>query len=223
MKLLIIDDQAKMVELIQLQFSKLNESFSKQNTYFFQIENQTKLDVQSFSKVNVLNDCSFSGFSKYDVLEKVDELINDAISSSEWIFIVIDMCLKKDILGNYDITDYFAYEEFCADIYRHLIETKNQSSKYEKLIFAIYSRSETFVSVISKVLKDQYIMERKKLKLDINKDIKGFPYASCEAHNISWFTNIWRPTDCDCKEKVCDNYPLNLPKELCDFLRELSD
>lgn len=223
MKLLIIDDKSKMVELVQKQFYKLNAGFDKNNTFLFQISNETGLEIKTYDSIAPLKDCPFSGYTKEEVLKKIDSLLDHPQYKSELFFIVIDMCLKKDIIGNFDIADYYEYKEICADIYRHLIERKNTSLKGRNILFAIYSRSETFVSVISKVLQEQYKIKHSELNLKINDDINDFPYASCEAQNISWFTNLWRPNDNSSEQKVSNNYPLNLPGDLCDYIKTLKD
>lgn len=222
MKLLIIDDKCKMIELIQEQFCSLNKGFKRENTFLFQNDDTNQPKIKKYHETKELKDCSFAGCTKQEILNEIDSLINIPEHETELFFIVIDMCLKKDIVGNYDIADYYEYEEICADIYRHLIEIKNSTHKDRKLLFAIYSRSETLVSVISKVLQDQY-KECKESNKDENKDEENFPYASCEAQNISWFTNLWRPDDVNCKEKISNNYPLNLPKDICQYINNLLD
>lgn len=223
MKLLIIDDKSKMVEFVQKQFHKLNNRFDEYNTFLFQINNEKELEIKTYNSIVSLKDCPFSGYTKEEVLSKIDSVLDHPQYKSELFFIAIDMCLKKDIIGNFDIADYYEYKEICADIYRHLIEKKNTSLKGRNILFAIYSRSETFVSVISKVLQEQYKIKHSELNLDNNEDINEFPYASCEAQNISWFTNLWRPNDNSCEEKVSDSYPLNLPDDLCKYIKTLKD
>lgn len=165
MKLLIIDDKSKMMELVQKQFCELNVAFDKNNTFLFQLNTETGLEIKAYDSIASLNDCPFSGYTKEDVLTKIDSLLDHPQYKSELFFIVIDMCLKKDIIGNFDIADYYEYKEICADIYRHLIERKNTTLKGRNILFAIYSRSETFVSVISKVLQEQYKIKHAELNL----------------------------------------------------------
>lgn len=221
MKLLIIDDKCTMVKLIQKQFFLLNTGFNEENTFLFQNDNTSQPKIKQYHEIKELKDCSFAGCTKQEILDEIDLLINKPEHQTELFFIVIDMCLKKDIVGNYDIADYYEYKEVCADIYRHLIEIKNSTHKDRSILFAIYSRSETLVSVISKVLQDQY-EEYKESNID-DRDEEKFPYASCEAQNISWFTNLWRPDDVDCNEKINHNYPLNLPEDICQYINDLLD
>lgn len=225
MKLLIIDDKSIMYGLIQKQFNRINNNFNVENTLFFQNNDLNELEIKSLKDVNTPSDCSFSGCSSEDIISKVDAIIDAPEHENELFFVLIDMCLKKDIIGNYDITDYYEYKEICADIYIHLFKRNYIAGKEKrkKTLFAIYSRSETFISVISKVLLDKHKAQHESLKLDQKVDIEGFPYASCQPNNITWFTSLWRPQDKDCINKINDNYPLNLPKKLCKYIAELTD
>ncbi len=225
MKLLIIDDKSIMYGLIQKQFNIINNKFTIENTLFFQNKDVNELEIKSLKDASAPSDCSFSGYSSEDIIAKVDALIDAPENENELFFVLIDMCLKKDIIGNYDITDYYEYKEICADIYIHLFKRNfiAGKEKKKKTLFAIYSRSETFISVISKVLLDKYMAKHESLGLDKNADMDDFPYACCLPNNITWFTSLWRPKDKDCINKINDNYPLNLPKKLCKYIEGLTD
>lgn len=212
MNLLIIDDKAEMIELIQKQFALINEEYSVNNTYCFSSE-VNKLNIKRLNDIDQLNDISFSVDTIQSVIKKIDKFINKRTDS---VFIVIDMCLKSDHLGTYDVEDYYENDEYSAEIYKHLIELKNSNTKYNDVYFMIYSRSETFVEIFSKVLKNlhQKLVEEKK-------NIENFPYESCEAFNMTWCINLWRSGVTNNEKPADKTFPLCLSEGIVDFIENL--
>lgn len=214
MKLLIIDDMAEMIVLAQEQFQKLNQTFNKNNVYFFQ-KRENDLAIKKFSDYSSNEDivnCSFEGFNEEYVCNIIKAFIQDT-DSTEQIFVIIDVCLKTEYTGAFTIEDYEDSQEISAQIYRWLNCVRQELKRGWNLQFLIYSRSEIFVDVISNVLNNTHD----------SKYEPDFSRIDCMPENISWAFNLWRPQQQIKEKNATYKYPIFLNDNVVEYFQSLSE
>ena len=214
MKLLIIDDMAEMVLLAQSQFENLNGAFSKNNTFFFQKEDNN-LIIKNFLNYNSIDDiknCSFEGFDEEYVYNIIKPFIQET-SPEEKVFVIIDVCLKTEYTGAFTIEDYEDTQEISAQIYRWLNGVRQDLNRGWNLQFLIYSRSEIFVDVISNVL----------INTNSETNDKWLSAYECAPENISWAFNLWRPQQQTTEKTASDKYPIYLNDEVVQYFKSLRE
>lgn len=217
-KVLIIDDQINMVDMICTQLQGINKTLRNEDIYYFDAVNGY-LSIQSWNKKNGSDERRVSFSSDFDVyFGSVCSFLDE--NASENVLILIDVLLKSDNTNAPSIERYREEKEFSCELYAALMKIKNgkplpnYNISLDKFYFLLYSRSEASNGVVSSVLSSLYRIE----------EAQFFPCECYEPENISWCKNQCEETDENNivkSNQSCAVQPLILPDAFEEFIRDL--
>lgn len=217
-KILIIDDQVAMVDMICTQLRSINKTLQNEDIFYFD-EVDGNLRIQSWHQKNGPNErrVSFS-CDLHTCLDMVCTFLNQ--NASDNTLILIDVLLKSVNVNAPSIERYREEKEFSCELYAELMKLKNGKPhpnyqiNTENFFFLLYSRSDASNAVVAAVLHSLFQAT----------EAEFFPCECYEPENISWCKNQCEETDENNivkNEQSCAEKPLILPDEFEEFIGNL--
>lgn len=214
-KLLIIEDISNSARMIQKQFELINACFSKENSFWL-CKNNNNISIKKINDLeNQTENTIFSNEDLDDIKLSLKKFIKDY--EKETILILIDFLLISKDVSSPTLLSYIEKGEFSGDLYKYIISLRNgldSELKTENLFTLIYSRGETFLSILSEFLKHE-----------TDESDKYFFMESCEPEYITWaisrYDEIIGETDPSALQPG-SIFPLDLPEEYIEFFKSIT-
>ena len=218
-KILIIDDQLIMVDLVRKQLQRINTSLCNENIFYFDYI-YGDLSILSWQQNDGNNERRVDFVDEFPVIyEKVYNFLNEHFD--EQILILIDVLLKSANTNAPSIEQYLEDQEFSCELYAELMKLKNgkelSASKIDpdQFFFMLFSRSAISNGVVATRLHDLYTEE----------EAQFFPCECYVPENISWCKNQCEMTDGNnivIPNQEFATCPLALPDEYNEFIAHLT-